>query len=400
MERDRARVDGRNGLRSARANTRAALKAIQGGLLGGSALFRQLFHSSPIAILVRSARGPGVEANPAFHRLLGYSPEELESFHDQPLTHPDDLGRVMMLTQELIAGERDHFRLDKRYRHRDGSYVWVRTSCSAIRDQHGRTEHTISFIEDISEQKRHEEALRESEARFRQLVDNLEDGFWMANADLTELVYASPAIERLWGLSNNQISRDPSAVTAVVHPDDLERLGHYLPPNRITHRIDLQLRVMHADGTMRWLRIRAIPILGTDGAIHRIAGITEDITERMRAAESIDEIRKHGSRLVQALRQPLGVLHRALPAETDAPPPAQPQEEEPFALRVACLTPRQREVMELLVAGRSTKAIAAQLTVSPRTVEVHRSDVMRKLRVGSLAELVRLALTSGLRGLP
>ena len=286
----------------------------------------------------------------------------------------------MMLIQELIAGERDHFRLDKRYRHRDGSYVWVRTSCSAIRDQHGRTEHTISFIEDISEQKRHEEALRESEARFRQLVDNLEDGFWMANADLTELVYASPAIERLWGLSNNQISRDPSAVTAVVHPDDLERLGHYLPPNRITHRIDLQIRVMHADGTMRWLRIRAIPILGTDGAIHRIAGITEDITDRMRAAESIDEIRKHASRLVQAVRQPLGVLHRALPAETDSPTPrAAPEEEDRSRSASRCLTPRQREVMELLVAGRSTKAIAAQLAVSPRTVEVHRSDVMRKL---------------------
>jgi two-component system response regulator FixJ len=64
--------------------------------------------------------------------------------------------------------------------------------------------------------------------------------------------------------------------------------------------------------------------------------------------------------------------------------------------RLELLTPRERDVLEQLVVGRSNKAIGLELEISPRTVEIHRARVMEKMAVGSLAELVRLALAAGI----
>ncbi len=152
---------------------------------------------------------------------------------------------------------------------------------------------------------------------------------------------------------------------------------------------------MRPDGRHRWLRVRAIPIRDADGRIIRIAGITEDVTDRMRAAEMMEATRKHAARLVEALHESVGVLSHTLALESASGP----HDAESFALRAATLTPRQREVMELLVDGRSSKTIADTLAVSARTVEAHWSQVMKKLRVGSVAGLIRLVLTARLRDL-
>ncbi len=212
--RSRLRYGGHVASRS--ASTRSVAPAIwrasaapKGRTLLETSVFRQLFESSPIATLVRSTRTPQVEANPAFQRLLSRTRGDLIELAGIPLSHPDDLVRAIPLTQEVIAGTRDHYRLDERYRHKSGSWIWVRATCTALRDSAGAVEHLVTFIEDISEERRNEEALRESEARFRQLIDNLQDGFWMATANFRELLYWNPVLEHLWGVPTAELARNP-----------------------------------------------------------------------------------------------------------------------------------------------------------------------------------------------
>ncbi len=353
-------------------------------------------------MLVRNVSGEPVAANAAFRQLLGYDEADLPSLATRPLTHPDQLAESVQDLQELIAGEREHVHQVKRYRRKDGHYIWVRSAVSALRDATGAVQHLVFFIDDVSDQKQAEEALRESEERFRQIADNIQDAFWMTTADFRVLLYASPAVERLWGAdAARTIARDPMRCLDAIHPDDRARVAALLPPNPMNAPIEIQFRVPTADGAVRWFRVRGIPIRDADGTLTRIAGITEDVTERARAAEVLAEARKHAARLVRAVREPLDVLFRALSSSPDEDASETLAAfDESFQLRAAKLTAREREVMDLLVAGESTKAIAAALAVSPRTVEVHRSHVMRKLRVRSVAALVRLALLGSPRAIP
>ena len=357
-------------------------------LFRDAAFFREVFRVSPVAMLVFNTRGPLVDANPACERLLGYTAKELRRAPFDVLAHPDDQHQIVEALQRVIDGGVDHVRIERRYVRKDGSAIWAQSAVAALRDAAGVVQHLVFFIEDITEYKRAGDALRESEARFRQLAENMEDGVWMATADFSEMLYVSPVLERMWGVTREELSANPLANRDFIHPDDRDRvLGAFL--TAFEAPVEQRFRVVRRDGIVRSLRVRGIPIRDHEGRVYRIAGITEDVTDRQRAADALEDARRHAARLVQAVREPLGLLYKALApgvGETES------GRVETFAVRAARLTPRERQVAELLVAGRSTRAIAAALGISPKTVEVHRAQVMRKMAVRSVAELIRLAL--------
>jgi PAS domain S-box-containing protein len=375
---------GRPSAAAARRRRAAAASAASG-------FFRRVFQTAPVAMLVRSTRGRLIDANPACERLLGYTADELRRSPLRALTHPDDLADTVALLQEVIAGTRPHVRMDKRYRRKNGEVIWVRSAVAPVRGADGGIDHLVFFLDEITERKRAEEALRESEARFRQLAENIEDGVWMATADFSEVLYVSPALERMYGVSSADLSKDANANRDFIHPDDRPRVVAQFP-TPVEAPVEQRFRVVARDGTTRWLRVRAFPIRDESGRVYRVGGITEDVTDRKRAADALEEARRHAARLVQAVREPLGLLYQALAPDGARAGTTMP--DEGFAMRVANLTPRERQVMDFLVAGRSTKAIATALSLSPKTVEAHRGQVMHKLRVQSVADLVRLALTS------
>jgi PAS domain S-box-containing protein len=383
---------GRQGTKRPRGRASAATARRGRAVLDvpASGFFRRVFQTAPVAMLVRSTRGRLIDANPACERLLGYTADELRRSPLRALTHPDDLTDTVALLQEVIAGARPYVRTDKRYRRKNGEVIWVRTAVAPVRGAGGGIEHLVFFLDEITEQTRAEEALRESEARFRQLAENIEDGVWMSTADFSEILYVSPALERMYGVSSAVLSKDPNANREFIHPDDRPRVVAEFP-SPVEAPVEQRYRVIARDGTVRWLRVRAFPIRDERGRVYRVGGITEDVTDRKRAADALEEARRHAARLVQAVREPLGLLYQALAPDGGR---GEAAPDESFAMRVANLTPRERQVMDFLVAGRSTKAIAAALSLSPKAVEAHRGQVMHKLHVQSVADLVRLALTS------
>lgn len=133
------------------------------------------------------------------------------------------------------------------------------------------------------EVKRRTSALAESESRFRQMAESINSVFWISSADGKEIIYASPAYERIWGRSLESLYRNPESWTHGMHPDDLPRIAEnaaaFIPGDN-TGPILREYRIIRPDGTECWIAERSYPVYDNTGTVYRIAGIAEDITAR------------------------------------------------------------------------------------------------------------------------
>ena len=133
-------------------------------------LFRATFENAAVGIAHVAPDGSWLRANEYLCSITGYSREELLSKSFQDITHPADLEADLAQLRRMLSGEINSYKMEKRYLRKDGSIVWVRLTVSAVRNAEGAAEYFISVVEDISGQKRAQEALRENEERYRSIV--------------------------------------------------------------------------------------------------------------------------------------------------------------------------------------------------------------------------------------
>jgi PAS domain S-box-containing protein len=167
--------------------------------------------------------------------------------------------------------------------HRDGREFLVELAITAVR--RGDNPIFSAFIRDISERTRAEAALRASEERFRQLAENVSEVFWMCNKDLTQVLYVSPAYEKVWGRSCQSLYDQPRSFAEAVHPADRDHLSTMLAEQKRGQETEKEYRILRPDGAVALIRDRSFPIRNEAGEFYRIAGVAEDITERKRAEE-------------------------------------------------------------------------------------------------------------------
>lgn len=130
-----------------------ARKKTEQQLLLSETQFRGSFEASPNGIAIVSLQGNWVNVNPAMCHILGYSKEELMQLTFQDITHPDDLAPDMALVHELLEGKREYYHLEKRYKHKDGHYIWALLSVSLVKDSAGKPKHFVSQVTDIDKQR-------------------------------------------------------------------------------------------------------------------------------------------------------------------------------------------------------------------------------------------------------
>ncbi len=118
----------------------------------------------------------------------------------------------------------------------------------------------------------------EGERWFHQIVENIREVFWLTDPVRQEMIYVSPAYDALWGRSTTELYANPRSWTDAIHSDDRERVREAAKRDQASGEYDEEYRIVRPDGSVRWIRDRAFPVLDDQGRVHRIAGIAEDIT--------------------------------------------------------------------------------------------------------------------------
>ncbi len=136
-------------------------------------------------------------------------------------------------------------------------------------------------------------ALSESEERFRQVTESIQEVFWLCAPGSHELLYVSPAYEAVWGRTRAGLYQRPRDWLAAVHPEDRLRVVRALRHQQRPGGYDEEYRILRPDGEVRWIRDRAFPVRNARGEVYRVAGVAEDITERRRLEREVLQISEH-----------------------------------------------------------------------------------------------------------
>jgi PAS domain S-box-containing protein len=150
----------------------------------------------------------------------------------------------------------------------------------------------VVSLRDITERRQAQSALQESEERFRQLAENIEDVFWLLTLVPLNILYVSPAYENIWGKTCDSLYENPLNIFDSIYPEDRDRFRMNLHRQTLGESTYIEYRIVRGDGEIRWIYERSFPVLDKRGKVMRIAGISEDITERKKNTEDLQVTHK------------------------------------------------------------------------------------------------------------
>ena len=159
---------------------------------------------------------------------------------------------------------------------------------------------TVLFIcRDITESRLNELAFKESEEKFRQLAETVDSVFWIWDPEIQQIIYVSPAYERLWGGNSQRLMNNPFDWLTMVVPEDRGRVEGVFFEQVDLNGLDIEYRICVNETNIRWIHNRTVPVKGTVGEKVRVIGIAQDVTERKKWEEE---------RLRSAKLESLGLL--------------------------------------------------------------------------------------------
>jgi len=159
---------------------------------------RRSFDETPLGIAHVGLDGRWLRCNPRLCAMLGYTEIEMRALDYREITHPDDLMQTDLRRAKLARGEVDAYQIEKRYRRRDGSWLWAAVTLSLARKADGSPDYTLSTVENVDARHKAQEALRISEARFKAFMDSAPAIAWLLD-DRGRYLYMNEAWERAMG---------------------------------------------------------------------------------------------------------------------------------------------------------------------------------------------------------
>ncbi len=234
-------------------------------------------------------------ASPKIYDVLGYRPEDVIGKMPFDLMPAEEAQRVAKLFGARVLTQEAFANLETINLHKDGHRVFLETSGVPIVDQDGDFRGYRGINRDISGRKQANDELQASEMKYRLLAETATDCiFWIAPDG--HFLYVSPACEQISGHRPEEFLADPALMIRMIHPDERAAYAEHLDHGRVADDAELEYRIVHRDGSERWIAHQCGPIYDSDGNYLGRRGAHRDITERKAAATE-----QH--RLSEALRQ-------------------------------------------------------------------------------------------------
>lgn len=263
-------------------------KRAQEELHKSQARFQAIFNDSAVGMGVMGLDRRIIDANPAICRMYGMTRDEMIGMSAAEVTYADDNPQSTQLLDELISGQRDSYEIDRRYIRRNGEVFWAHVTMSSVRGLDGKPLYLVGMVIDIDEQKKMQERIRESEARFQAIFDNVAVGVAVMTLQ-RQPVAINAQTEKITGYSLNDLA-GVNPVMLVIPEDrnmDVEMFKDLVEGKRNSYVMERRYR--HRDGHIFWARINYSLVRDRNGNPDYLVGIIEDIDDQKRASERLAE---------------------------------------------------------------------------------------------------------------
>lgn len=249
--------------------------------------FRSIFRFANIGIGLADQKGNLINVNSEFRKMLAYEKQELLKMNFADFTHPDDVAREYDHYIQLMNGEKDNYRIQKRYLNKYNEVLWVDLAVTARRDSDGNIDLFIGMVFDITDRTKVEMALKESEEKFRTIVENANDIIYQVAPDGI-FTYISPNWVDMLGHEVDEVTGKNFA--QFVHPKDVHLCADFLERVLTSGKkqSNVEYRVKHKDGQYRWHISNGSPIKDAKNNTVSYIGIARDITHRKQYEDTLN----------------------------------------------------------------------------------------------------------------
>lgn len=241
--------------------------------------YKSVFDSALDGILILDDQGVCLAANPAGLALFGVGHEELVG---------ESIGEFFAGTEDFSETWRGFLNRESEHRETrilrgDGKTIFVEYTAKAnyLPGRH------VVVLRDVTRRKQAEAALRESEERFQQMASNIQEVFWMLDAESKKVIYVNQAYETLTGRSCESVQEGPKSYEDLIHPEDRVRVLSRLNEAAQTGQLDEEFRIIRPDKATRWVWVRGFPVRDSAGIVRRLVGTAQDTSARKAAEEEI-----------------------------------------------------------------------------------------------------------------
>lgn len=244
--------------------------------------FRAIFDQAPIAIALIDLQGCPIITNLRLTKMIGYSSDELAKMMFTEFTYPEDVDKDLNQFTDLIAGKISGYSMGKRYIHKNGTSIWANLFVTTLNDNNGLPKEIIGMVEDITERKKAENALFESEKKYRAFFENSMDAILLTSSDGKTLSVNQAACS-MFGFSEDElINRGRSGVEDSTDP----RLSVLIAERNRNGKARGEVFLLRKYGTSFPAEILTSLFKNQESHL-RASTIIRDITERKKAQQDL-----------------------------------------------------------------------------------------------------------------
>ncbi|MGH7232553.1 MAG: PAS domain S-box protein, partial [Nitrospiraceae bacterium] len=247
--------------------------------------FSSAFKHAAIGMAILGIDGRWLQVNQSLCDIVGYSEDELLAITCHAITHPEDLAANQAHLQDLLLDRTRTFQMEKRYTHQRGHHVWVLLSASLVRDVRHAPLYFIAQFQDITTRKRVEEALRESEERFRGMAETVPEIIFTARAD-GQCDYVNARFYEYTGMPAESASGE--GWISALHPADVAPIhAQWTHAHTTGEPFEFRFRLRAATGVYRWFQFRSRLVHEAGGRRIKWFSACNDIDDFVKAQEAL-----------------------------------------------------------------------------------------------------------------